>query len=367
MSTASAFAELIGAHPGHEIVLDGDVFGLSNDPRGRDPIESVGTLVSAHPELVSSMRKHLSRGFPMTLIAGNHDAAIAVDGMREGLLSRLEIHQAAPLAIEPWFVRRGEVHIEHGHVWDPDNAPSHPLAPWSPNTEPLGIQLTRRFVARHGVWEFAHAHETTLVDGLTRAFRLFGVRAPLLVGRYFATSALICAETLFDRGLLRDREHGQASLAKQAEATGMDVEALWAVLSEAPRPTHLDFHETFLRLYYDRVISAASIALGTFWGLTRASPAGMTLALAAGAYWSWNVRHYGSRYRNQPVRLLRDGANTVARLTGAKLVVFGHTHVPELDGCYANGGSFGYPARGSGRPYLLVTAEGAAELRHHRS
>jgi len=364
-NTASALRGVVNAYRGHELVLSGDVFGLSNDPRSRDPIESVTTLLGAYPELMGALREHLSSGSGLTLIAGNHDAALTVPGMRSALLSRLGLGENAPLTLEPWFIRRGCVHVEHGHLWDPDNAPPHPLAPWSANTEPLGVQLTRRFVARHAVWEFAHAHETTMVEGLKRAYRAFGPRTPALVARYFATSSRICAETLFDRGLTRELAEGERALERQGETTGVDPAALRELLAEAPRPTHVAFRDTFLRLYYDRVLSAASVASGALWMLSRKSVAGMALALAGGAYWSLNVRHSGARYQNQPIRLLRAGAQSVSRLTGASLVVFGHTHVPELDGCYANAGSFGYPAQGAGRPYLLVSPGGARELRRH--
>lgn len=365
MGTAKAFAKLVRACAGLEIVLNGDVFGLSNDPDTREPVESVTSMLAAFPELIASLRRHLLAGFPLTFLAGNHDAALTVPGMRAGLLSRLELDPRAPLRIEPWFIRRGSVHVEHGHLWDPDNAPTHPLAPWSLETEPLGIQLTRRFIARNQVWEFAHAHETTLIEGLKRAFRLFGANAPALVARYFAASSRICFETLFDRGLTRERVEGERSLARLVEATGVDLPAIRSLLSEAPTPTHVDFRETFLRLYYDRVLSAASVTGGAVLMFTPKLAAGLSLIFAGGAYWAWNVRSSGSRYKNQPVRLLRSAADVVARLTGAKLVVFGHTHVPEQQGCYANAGSFGYPALGTGRPYLFVSPDGSAEVRRY--
>src|SRR5690606_16338269 len=112
----------------------------------------------------------------------------------DALLDALEVDRRARLEVSPWFVRRGSVHVEHGHLYDPDNAPSHPLAPWSIATEPLGIALTRRFLAPNGVFAFAHAHETTPLAGLLRTFRLYGPRAPLIVYRYFATAIRLCLE-----------------------------------------------------------------------------------------------------------------------------------------------------------------------------
>lgn len=363
--TAHAFSGLLGDYAGHEVVLDGDIFSLSNDPRTRNPIESVCTMLGEHPELINRLRTHLTGGGALTIVAGNHDAALTTPGMREALLSRLELTEAARLTVEPWFARRGSIHIEHGHIWDPDNAPSHPLAPWSPVTEPLGIQLTRRFVAKHQVWEFAHAHETTLVQGLLRAYHVFGPRMPALVMRYFSTSFRICVEALFDRGLAAEQRLGEEALLEQSKQQKVELEALRALLAAAPKPTHTGFSETFLRLYYDRVFSALGIATGALLLLLRQSPFGMALALGGGAYWTLNVKSSGSRYQNMPVRRLREGAELVAKLTDARLVVFGHTHVPELGESYANAGSFGYPASGMGRPYLWISPSGTPELRRY--
>lgn len=367
VATAHALAELVAARPGHELVLNGDVFGLSHDAKERDPVESVCTLLRRSPLLVAALRAHLASGYPLTFLAGNHDAAVAEGAMRDGLVALLDVQPGAPLTLEPWFIRRGGVHIEHGHLWDPDNAPSHPLAPWSPTTEPLGIQLTRRFVAKHGVWEFAHAHETTLVAGMERAFRLFGARTPALIARYFAISGLICAETLGERGLGRERSLGERALEPQAERTGVAASALRQLISSAPPPTHLTFQSTFLRLYFDRVVSVLGVGVGGAATLLRANPLAALLALASASYLWSNVKQSGSRYQNQPIARLRDGAQLVRRATGAELVVFGHTHVPEAADGYRNAGSFGYPAQSSQRPYLAIHTDGSPHAHHFAS
>lgn len=364
-NTARAMAELVRDHPGREIVLGGDVFGLSHDPKEHDPVASVIGILSAHPELEAALRDHLERGGKLTLLAGNHDAALAEPRMLSALSRRLGDTQHG-LSVARWFIRRGAVHVEHGHLWDPDNAPAHPLAGWSHQSEPLGISLTRRFVARRGVWQFAHAHETTLLRGLQRAFQIFGWRAPLLVQQYFATSAGIVFETLFDRGLSEERRQGELELSRTATREGVDEAALRRLLDRVPPPTHVDFWRTFLRLYYDRVLAALGASTALTWLLRAPTPPGALLALGSAAYLSLNVRMAGARYTNRPVRLLRDGAAVVRELTRAELVVFGHTHVPELSAHYANSGSFGYPPHGHGRPYLLIDPRGSAELRYHQ-
>ncbi|KYF96099.1 hypothetical protein BE18_36750, partial [Sorangium cellulosum] len=43
-----------------------------------------------------------------------------------------------------------------------------------------------------------------------------------------------------------------------------------------------------------------------------------------------------------------------ATTTGAKLVVFGHTHKEALGDGYANTGSFSFPRTAPGRPYVEI-------------
>lgn len=366
-ATAEALTELVRRHPGQEIVFAGDIFGLSSDPPKRDPVESAQCLLRGYPQLSSALREHLASGAPLTLLAGNHDAALSDERTRPALLSGFELSDASPLSVKPWFIRRGSVHVEHGHIWDPDNAPAHPLATWSVATEPLGIALTRRFVARRRVWQFAHAHETTVSEGFRRAFQLFGARAPLLVAQYFAASSAICAETLFDRGLRSERELGARALSGVSQEAGVAESALQEVLEAAPSPTHTEFQRTFLRLYYDRVFALLGVGSGAACLLSGALPLGAALAVAGGGYLALNVKKSGARYSNQPVRLLRDGAHVVRGLTNAELVVFGHTHVPVSEAGYANAGSFGYPVIGEGRPYLVAFENGSVEPRRFES
>ena len=187
--SAERLARVVESHAGHEVVLAGDIFNLSVDRPGLDPAVSVASIVAKHPSLVAAFRQHLARGHALTFISGNHDAGVVAHGTRERLLELCGLTAAGRLLLEPWFVRRGGVHIEHGHVYDPDNAPAHPLALWSPETEPLGISLTRRFLSPHDAFAFAHAHQTTPLQGLKRAYQTFGAGMPLMLLHYFTTAS----------------------------------------------------------------------------------------------------------------------------------------------------------------------------------
>src|SRR5512145_2764675 len=76
-ATTLELAELVRAHPDHEVVLNGDVFNLSHEPIGFDPAGAVTQVLTPKTELLGALKAHLRRGSPVTLLAGNHDAAVA--------------------------------------------------------------------------------------------------------------------------------------------------------------------------------------------------------------------------------------------------------------------------------------------------
>ena len=362
---AGDLARLVREHRGHEVVLAGDVFDLSHAPASRDPAESLLEVVRPHTSLRDALRAHLVAGDALTLIAGNHDAATTVPRVKNALLDWLELRTEAPLAVTPWFVRRGGVHIEHGHLYDPDNAPTHPLAPWSPKTDPLGIQLTRRFLVPNDVFAFAHAHETTPAAGLARVFRLYGVRAPLIVLRYFATAIRICTEAGRQPGLSEERAKGAQTIASFADEVGLDADLLHELSVARPTPTHHELASTFMRLYFDRII--ATLVLGSAAAAAVAgSTAGAGLAAVSAAYLGYSLSHGTGRYNGLPEVRLRDAAQQIAKSTRADLVVFGHTHLEDEAPRYLNAGSFAYSRR-PGRPYLVIDGATACAERRELS
>jgi len=363
-ASAERLAKLLATHAGHELVLAGDIFNLSLDVPSRDPAESVQSIVAQYPELVRALTAHLKAGHAVTLIGGNHDAGVVAPDTRARLLALCELGDAR-LAIEPWFIRRGAVHVEHGHVYDPDNAPAHPLAAWSPETEPLGISLTRRFLSPHDAFAFAHAHHTTPLQGLKRAFETFGARAPLMVMHYFATSSRLAAEAAVPERLGAEKARGAAAVAGFAERTGLPPALVQALLEALPRPTHEAFSNTFFRLYFDRVLATLGMAGGAarvlFGGLAGGALGG-ALALSSALYLRRSWQQGVDRYSSLPVERLYAGAELVRRVTGAETVIFGHTHCEDEADGYINSASFTYTGR-RGAPYLHVDPDGTVERR----
>jgi predicted phosphodiesterase len=353
--SALRLAKLLDARQGHELVLAGDIFNLSLDRPSVEPAVSIRAMIAQHSELVAAMARHLTRGDAITFVAGNHDAGVAQRGVRERLLGLLGVQGGARLTLEPWFLRRDGVHVEHGHVYDPDNAPAHPLAPWSPETEPLGVSLTRRFLSPHRAFTFAHAHHTTPLAGLLRACEVFGVRTPLMVLHYFMASGRLTAESAVPERLSAEKARGAAALSQFADRSGLDAVRLERLLQALPRPTHANFRDTFFRLYFDRVLATLGVAGGTL-RLLSGGPLGGACALACALYLHSSWKSGVDRYSNLPVKRLHEGAALVRIITGASTVVFGHTHTEDEADGYVNSASFTYTKR-SGSPYLVIDTD----------
>jgi UDP-2,3-diacylglucosamine pyrophosphatase LpxH len=357
---ARDLARVLSNRPGYEIVLAGDVFDLSFAPCAAQSSTLLSSLLDRASEVVRVLHSHVSRGDPLTIIPGNHDLALARDGVQRLFTGRLELQAQAPVKVERWFIRRGEAHIEHGHVYDPDNAPIHPLVEWNDQTEPLGIALTRRFVAATGAGYFTHAHDTTPVQALASAFRIYRQRAPLMIAQYFQTAIQLCLEAGPRRRADSDREQslGETRIREFAAENGMAETSVRNLIAQTARPTHLDAHAVFLRLYFDRVLAA--LLLGSSLAALPKLPLAAVPALGSLAYIAGSVARGKDRSAGMPQRGLREAAGRVRELGGAGLVVFGHTHLEDEHDGYINTGSFAYP-RQPGRPYLTIDSHGRAE------
>jgi UDP-2,3-diacylglucosamine pyrophosphatase LpxH len=351
-------ARLVAAYGGTEVILAGDIFDLSFAPTTGHSAELLKAILEAHPELCQALGHHVHSGGTLTLIPGNHDAALGDQTLHDLLLSLCELRDTAPLHVAPWFVRRGTLHVEHGHVYDPDNAPAHPLAEWVDQTEPLGVALTRRFVARSGASHFIHAQDSTPVDALAKAFKVYGRRAPGMIAQYFRTAIALCVQggAGLSQHVEREVSVGQGRAAGFASSVGLSLEQLERMVAGTPAPTHLSRRDLFFRLYFDRVL-ASLLLLGSVMALPR-RPTAPLVAAASLAYLAGSMARGRDRYGALPVVRLREAAERVRELSGAHFVIFGHTHNEDASAGYLNSGSFAFPAA-TGRPYVHVDAHGA--------
>lgn len=344
--------ELLGRFPSADLLCLGDLFDLSANTQHASALQAVGAYFDHYSRLTRALRKRLASGARVTLVVGNHDAELGASDVGRFLADYLDARRPDAFSIAPWFVRRGSIHLEHGHVWDEDNAPIHPLALPRRDEEPLGVALTRHVLAPTRAYQFAHAHQTTPLAGLRKAFGDLGVRAPEIVLRYFATGSRILWSAVNRRhessartGTRRGR--GFAQSCGLAPGTVERLEAL------RPTPRQADPAATFARLYFDRA-SAAVLTTGAVLSGAFSQQVGYLVPAAAGLiYLAASRGDRAQRYSGWVVKRLESAALGIRPVVGARAVIFGHTHVAQARAGYANTGSFGFPTS-RGRPFLLL-------------
>ncbi|WP_437679454.1 hypothetical protein [Sorangium sp. So ce131] len=351
-------ARFVEAHAGDRVVVAGDLFDLSSESPSMPRPRALREALFAHPAARVAFAEHLDRGGELWLSGGNHDVEVGAPEFPAALAEALGVSGEARARIRttPWFFREGAIHIEHGHLYDPDNAPAHPLVV---GERSLGVHFVEEFIAPTGAHRYLQANDQAPLSLFLSAFTWYGPRAPYVIYRYFhaAIGAMLKSGPLYRaRG---EVTVGAAVVERFAHELGVPRAMADDLLGLAATPTLESAASTFTRLYFDRVIATLSMgagiaALGLGARETGAAAIGLG-ALLMGV--SWANGH--NRYAGTVAERLAESAGRVARTTGAKLVVFGHTHRETLGDGYANTGSFSFPRAAPGRPYVEI--EGSAE------
>ena len=354
-AVARDLVRLVREHAGARLVFAGDLFDLSAEtpPVPRERGVEVG--LERYPDVARALAEHVDKDGELYLVSGNHDAEVGQADMTSALADALSLRGAARERVQttPWFFRLGGLHVEHGHLYDPDNAPAHPLIV---SARSLGVHFVEQFIAPTGAFAYLNANDQTPLKLFLSSFTWYGKRAPYVIYRFFhtAATALLGSGPFFREEEARAQSEGATRLAAFAEEQGIDVASAERVLSARATPTLESMRTTFARLYLDRV--AATVGMGA--GLTAVGfghvGAGATIASASALAMaaSWALGH--DRYAGSVAERLEAGAISVAEATGAKLVVFGHTHREASRGPYANTGSFAFPRGAPGRPFLEI-------------
>jgi len=356
-------ARLLADHAGEPVVLAGDFFDISTDAPHAERREAIEGVFAVHEAARRAVGRHLDQGGELILLGGNHDADL---GQRDIGPALLDAVGPSPLARRrlttcPWFWRHRGVHLEHGHLYDPDNTPGHPLIVGESS---LGVHFSAEFIHPTGAHRYLQSNDETPLKLFLSSFRWYGPRAPYVIYRYFhaAFAALMKSGPLY-RGE-PERAAGEAMHARYAEELGVPAAMVDAILSLGATSTLESWPATFARLYLDRVLATLLMTSGLVTAATGPKKTGAALSTLGALLMttSWLSGH--NRYRGSVVEHLTSAANRIAAETDAALVVFGHTHRQCVAEPYANTGAFAFPEAGaSGRPYLLVEWDGAGRPR----
>jgi predicted phosphodiesterase len=347
---------LLARYPASRIVFVGDLFEFSAVDT-EDPRFALRRLAAGVPSLMDALSKHIAIGGSVDWLAGNHDAPVSM------LRAEVQALTGVAFRVLPWFARYAGVHVEHGHLYDRDNAPMLPLGAWSAREEPVGIALMRRFVTRYQVPDFAHAHQTTPLQGVRRALSLFGPRVPGLFTAFLRTAGGMCAEAWGRAPMSRSVADCDMNLLLSCGVPEHELaDYVGVLLDERATPTHAAFSSTFMRLYLDQIAGLTAAGLGLVGLATGGGPAAWAgMGLGTGYLVASRTTGKACRYPGPEFALAQAARNLAPRL-GVKQVVFGHSHVPEHTGCYLNLGSFGYSQAAQGRSYATLSSDGTLAL-----
>jgi len=359
-AAAGDFVRLLERCSGQRLLIAGDFFDLATEAPRENKQRTVGRVLQAHAAVRAALGQFVDGGGELWLCSGNHDSDLGDDAVRTALIDSLQApaDSAARIRSSPWFFREAGLHIEHGHFYDADNAPEHPLVAGQP---PLGVHFSSEFVHPTGAHRYLSANDGTPLRLFLSSFAWYGPRAPYVIYRYFhaAASALTKSGPLYRAH--HERHAGQERHAAFAAAVGVPAEMVEAVFAQGAAPTQRSFANTFARLYLDRVVASLLMATGLSATLLPSGP-GRALGAASttlGAMLmtlSWLHGH--NRYGGTVVERLQLAADRIVQHSGAELVVFGHTHREALHDKYANTGSFAFPQQTAGRPYLEIAWRG---------
>lgn len=346
-------AALVTAHPGARIVIAGDLFDLPSEMPNVARDRALASAMGAQAHVREALARHVDGGGELWLSSGNHDAEVGAPDFRDALAAAFGVtgEARARIRTSPWFFREGGLHLEHGHLFDPDNAPAHPLVL---GARSLGTHFVEEFIAPTGAHRYLNANDQTPLKLLASAFTWYGARGPYVVYRYFHTAfTAMAASGPFYRAH-GEPERGRAHEPSFAEAHGVPHALVERLAALGARPTMTSFRRTFARIYFDRVAATLSLLGGAGAALAGRRRAGLAAAAAGAALMtaSWAQGH--NRYAGTVTERLREGASAVREVTGAKLVVFGHTHREALEDGYANTGSFAFHRDAPGRPFLEI-------------
>jgi hypothetical protein len=356
---AADLASLVAEHPGARLIFLGDLFDLPASTPRRPHRETVVAALGAHPAARAALGRHLDGGGQIWLLGGNHDAEVGTAGFAEHMVSALGASPGAVARVHtsPWFFREGGLHLEHGHFYDPDNAPAHPLVKGTPS---LGVHFVEEFIAPAGAHHYLQVNDKKPLELFVTSFTTYGPRAPQVIYRYFyAAFAAMLKSGPFYRGAA-EIPAGRALEEAFAGELGVGHDLIETLLAHGATPTMTSLARTFSRLYFDRVIATLAVA-GGLGAVAAGRPAAGGTVAALGALLmiaSWSRGQ--DRYGGTVPELLSGSAGRIADATGARLVVFGHTHREAESERYANTGSFAFPRGAPGRPFLEIEGTLAA-------
>ncbi|MDD5309136.1 MAG: metallophosphoesterase [Deltaproteobacteria bacterium] len=364
-------------------------FGL--DPTPAKSVFKLDVIAAGHEEAFVALASFVAAGHRIEILRGNHDLELHFEDVQRRLREHLAGFEGGPAAkdaerlvrFHEWFyLEPGRVYVEHGNEYEPSNSIRYPLRPLVPSRGkpagapplldyPLGSYFVRYFYNRvHRIdpymprvisfeqyTEFLRRYDLFDLVWVARDHYPFFVSA-LSPGAIAGASRYTREDDAAHEDALRglDGITQPAGLYRRLEE--LKIHPLTASKAALVREM---IEPVVRRLLWFAGLGLLSLYLwllvfsliqSTPWLAENVFGKASLLALfsvltVAGLFWAGN--QIGRRLRrrtDETVEKCAERASEIARFTGVKAVVMGHTHVVDVrkvDGgraTYANGGTW---------------------------
>lgn len=342
-----------------ELILNGDIFDFdtvlafpNQNTDWLSKLRGLGTeewmslfkiniIIKDHPVWFAAIKKFILHGNKVIFIVGNHDIELYWPSVQRRICEELKSNS---IIFCNWFyLSEGDSYISHGHQYDPNCVVKDTINPLiktqgkSIMRIPFGDLATRYIMNGMGLLNphYNNSYIKTSWEHFLFFFRYLKTQ-PLMVWSWFWGAVITFIITLRDHWkpamidpLLIEKK--VVNIARDSNVTPSQVRQLSTlrVSSASSNPLNI-----FRELWLDRgmfLISLLFIAWQIMLYINIAFPINMgwfiipfILLLPALLVYASSIK---PKIFNEPL-LTSECANYILTITGAKYVVFGHTHSP---------------------------------------
>ncbi len=307
-------------------------------------------VLSDHPVFIDSLAEYLSAGHRLVCVLGNHDREFHFEAVRKAFVSALR-HRAREkqgdfnndsVRFEPWFYAvPGEVYVEHGQQYDYYTSFRYVLSPVVTAKKqkmialPMGNLSNRYLMNRMG---FFNPHSSNYILNIfsyvTHWLRKYAfTRRSLLISWLWGSLVVMAKLLRMKRRLLSKPPKMEPLLKGVADRFDLDLETVKSLYRLQRPPITSRFFRIIREFWIDRMLLALVLTGGT-----------ITLALVSIPLWiklmvpltGFPLLYFIYEWlaRGETIFTIEkqfpNVAREVSKWIDARVVTFGHTHVPRL-------------------------------------
>lgn len=316
----------------------------AEEPKSRFKMK---TILDDHPVFVEALRGFLARGHRVVFVLGNHDIELHWPSVQADLRERLGAPEGegSPLRFVEWFyISNGDTLIEHGNQYDPYCLCANPINPLIRKHHGASVRLPFGNLAGrymlNGMGLMNPHSDSSFIRGSVWGYLSFYYKyimrtQPFLLWTWF-WSALVTLFATFNEGFrpaLADPITVPDRVEHIAAKSNGTPRMVWALRALQAHAAWYDPFRVLRELWLDRAILLGLVVFASFQFfsfLNVFSRVSIAWFLVPLAILTPAFLFYARSVRSEVERSLKGAfsvAPTVAKITGVRRVINGHTHL----------------------------------------